>query len=436
MSSSRIQLLVLFIVPLVLFSEDGPDNPPECPDEYSVSISSPAADAVFEKGSGETASATSTKDEGDADCEEDVTDDISWSDDASGSGGTSDDFTQDVGEKTLTASSNGESDDMTVKIVEAESINAKDTSTTAGTREAGEGETLVMVKSNKDRKAEIEFKYTASSPDVSSTYPTWTGTGLKNPTTGDEKVNFENGETSSPALITASYSQNGTKEVSIEVINEDKFDIELNDQNKYVKDAVDLANDIFSELYEEDNPFEVKAETKIETRKVDKFNDGTDYGVFIKAGGKLSVGAGSFKFETPSFPAGPLGVTWSAKFESDGLTISGSASGVYDESKADEGSFLFEFTGSTTLTVGVGSQFLGVFEVTASGTVKVRKEGAVEFNSSKIEASGKIGVENPKLKLTAILDALVFRIRRDVATYTVPLGAEQDLGPVTLYEFE
>ena len=73
----------------------------------------------------------------------------------------------------------------------------------------------------------------------------------------------------------------------------------------------------------------------------------------------MSVGAGSFKFETPSFPAGPLGLTWSAKFESDGLTISGSASGVYDESKADEGSFLFEFTGSTALIVGVGAEFLG-----------------------------------------------------------------------------
>ena len=87
---------------------------------YSVDISSPTDGGTYEKGSGLTGSASAEEEEDDNGTitVTDITDNINWGGDVSGSGGTSSDFTTSLGAKSLTASAESASDSVTVDIVE------------------------------------------------------------------------------------------------------------------------------------------------------------------------------------------------------------------------------------------------------------------------------------------------------------------------------
>jgi hypothetical protein len=91
---------------------------------YSVSISSPTDGETYEKDSGQTGSASAEKDEDGTIT--DITSDISWSGDVSGSGGTSSDFTTSSGSKSLTASAETASDSVSVHIAEMNTFRAID----------------------------------------------------------------------------------------------------------------------------------------------------------------------------------------------------------------------------------------------------------------------------------------------------------------------
>ena len=87
--------------------------------KYTVEITAPDADEVFEKDSGETATAKAER-EGEDSGTTDESADITWEDDASGSGATSDDFTDSTGKKKLTADLDGETEEVEVYVVELE----------------------------------------------------------------------------------------------------------------------------------------------------------------------------------------------------------------------------------------------------------------------------------------------------------------------------
>ena len=96
------------------------EGKPDCEyAKYTVEITAPDADEVFEKDSGETATATAER-EGEDSGTTDESADITWEDDASGSGDTSDDFTDSTGKKKLTADLDGETDEVEVYVVELE----------------------------------------------------------------------------------------------------------------------------------------------------------------------------------------------------------------------------------------------------------------------------------------------------------------------------
>lgn len=109
---------------------------------YTLSISSPDEGDIIPVGNGDTGSASAYRYA--ASGTTDKTDEISWSGDVSGSGGTSSDFTGSVGTKSLSASFGGFSDSVGVTVVGVASVECAGTTST--TDEPGADETVYIHK--------------------------------------------------------------------------------------------------------------------------------------------------------------------------------------------------------------------------------------------------------------------------------------------------
>lgn len=410
--------------------------------KYTVSIGSPVDDETYEKGSGQTGSATAGR-EGENSGFTDRTGDIIWSGDASGNGGTSSDFTASLGAKTLTASANGESDSVSVHVAELESLEAEDTSTSAGTRM---GDSLVMVYSDTDRAATITATYVSSS-SYGSAYPSWSGNGLQSPSDGDLSVNYSSGansypdaDVSSPDVITVTYANGATETISIEVVDETSFNVQVKSDDQWAKEMKDGINSIVEAITGDPDDFlSVSGQVSLNGKYVDLYNDASDYGNYLEGSGSISASFGQFSAESPNVPTPISGVTVKAAFAFDALQVGVGVTGVVDESTASGGSFSGSITGSSgmslTITVQAGVDKLCV---QANGTV-----------SSSIAVAGDITYTDPDIDLTINVSASELKVEIDFVAKLGPFectlyskeyeyGAsyDEDFGPYNLYSFD
>ena len=370
---------------------------------YSVSISSPTDGETYEKDSGQTGSASAEKDEDGTIT--DITSDISWSGDVSGSGGTSSDFTTSSGSKSLTASAETASDSVSVHIAEMNTFRAIDSNTvgSAGTRKADSGETLVMVYSNSDRSADLRFAYTTSSSSGSD-YPKWSGNGLQSPSDGDMAASFKSGITDAET-VTLTYANGSTSTVSIKVIDYAKTSVKLSTNEGWGKTIKEKSETVIKSLFGDDSGITGNGEVKFETKYVDFYGDGSKGGHFIKIEGTFSVSAGAAEAKSPDFPT-PLPGVISA-----------------------QGSLNTTFSITGWVTAGK------VVSINVAGQVKIDKSATVSFSGGKIEGSGSVGIDSPQVTVTADLDLGLVEISRELGRYKFNVAAKQDFGPATIYQF-
>ena len=370
---------------------------------YSVSISSPTDGENYEKDSGQTGSASAEKDEDGTIT--DITSDISWSGDVSGSGGTSSDFTTSSGSKSLTASAETASDSVSVHIAEMNTFRAIDSNTvgSAGTRKADSGETLVMVYSNSDRSADLRFAYTTSSSSGSD-YPKWSGNGLQSPSDGDMAASFKSGITDAET-VTLTYANGSTSTVSIKVIDYAKTSVKLSTNEGCGKTIKEKSETVIKSLFGDDSGITGNGEVKFETKYVDFYGDGSKGGHFIKIEGTFSVSAGAAEAKSPDFPT-PLPGVISA-----------------------QGSLNTTFSITGWVTAGK------VVSINVAGQVKIDKSATVSFSGGKIEGSGSVGIDSPQVTVTADLDLGLVEISRELRRYKFNVAAKQDFGPATIYQF-
>jgi hypothetical protein len=370
---------------------------------YSVSISSPTDGETYEKDSGQTGSASAEKDEDGTIT--DITSDISWSGDVSGSGGTSSDFTTSSGSKSLTASAETASDSVSVHIAEMNTFRAIDSNTvgSAGTRKADSGETLVMVYSNSDRSADLRFAYTTSSSSGSD-YPKWSGNGLQSPSDGDMAASFKSGITDAET-VTLTYANGSTSTVSIKVIDYAKTSVKLSTNEGWGKTIKEKSETVIKSLFGDDSGITGNGEVKFETKYVDFYGDGSKGGHFIKIEGTFSVSAGAAEAKSPDFPTPLPGV----------ISAQGSL--------------------NTTFSITGGVTAGKVVSINVAGQVKIDKSATVSFSGGKIEGSGSVGIDSPQVTVTADLDLGLVEISRELGRYKFNVAAKQDFGPATIYQF-
>ena len=411
---------------------------------YSVDISSPTDGETYEKDSGLTGSASAEEEEDDNGTitVTDITDDISWSGDVSGSGGTSSDFTTSLGSKTLTASAESASDSVSVHVAELESLEVEDTSTSAGTRK---GSSLVMVYSDADRTATITASYVSGS-SYGSDYPKWSGDGLQSPSDGDLSVNYSSdpnavaGTASFGDAVTLTYASGATETVTIEVVDETSFNVQVKSDDEWAEDMKDGINSIIAAITGDPDDFlSVSGAVGLSGKYVDLYNDASDFGNYLEGSGSISASFGQFSAETPNVPTPISGVTVKAEFSFDALAVGVGVTGVVDESTASGGSFSGTISGtsgmSLTITVQAGIDKLCI---QASGTV-----------SSSISVTGDVTYTDPDIDLTVNVSASELKVEVDFTAKAGPFSCtlysreyeygasyDNDFGPYTLYTFD
>ena len=400
---------------------------------YSVSISSPTDGETYEKDSGQTGSASAEKDEDGTIT--DITSDISWSGDVSGSGGTSSDFTTSSGSKSLTASAETASDSVSVHIAEMNTFRAIDSNTvgSAGTRKADSGETLVMVYSNSDRSVDLRFAYTTSSSSGSD-YPKWSGNWLQSPSDGDMAASFKSGITDAET-VTLTYANGSTSTVSIKVIDYAKTSVKLSTNEGWGKTIKEKSETVIKSLFGDDSGITGNGEVKFETKYVDFYGDGSKGGHFIKIEGTFSVSAGAAEAKSPDFPTPLPGVFWYWKVGTNGLTFNLAGSGTLDESLQSPGVISAQGSLNTTFSITGGVTAGKVVSINVAGQVKIDKSATVSFSGGKIEGSGSVGIDSPQVTVTADLDLGLVEISRELGRYKFNVAAKQDFGPATIYQF-
>lgn len=370
--------------------------------KYTLNVTPEDDGEVFEKDSDETA-AVSVEKETDDDgtiTTEVVTDtvgsQISWTDDATGSGATSDDFTTSVGSKTLTADYEENTDSVAVDVVQWSSFGATDTTTDAGDRHAGSGGTLQMVYTDTAREAEVEFGYTSSSPDVSNRFPTWTGNKIGSPSVGDDTVTFNSGS-SMPVSeeITAEYTTAGaTKTVTIEVVEENKIADTYEIDKGVLKPIQDKINDAINKISDNGPNLTITGSVGYEFRQVDKYDD-PSVGLYAKAEGELGAEFPDFDFESPSIPIGSTGLAISVSGSVTETTVTVTLDANLDESQSSPGSVTGSLSGTTTLTaagmLGLGNTEISPLTVNVSGTTTLSANGDLTYNDKKVDLSGSVG---------------------------------------------
>jgi len=364
-------------------------NPNQPPDPtYTVTIDSLADGETFEKGSGETASGTGT--ETDENGDTDVSDDITWSGDASGSGATSDDFTGAAGEITLTADLEDESDSITAYIVEKESITLKDTSTDAGTRETTS--TLVMVYSDNDRTADIEFAYTSSSASGDG-YPTWSGTGIT-ANDGDLTGAFSGGTGDYDVTIT--YANGATENVTVEVVDEEKIEETWDLDSEKIEILQNKINSAISTISGGGGPqLNLSGTLDVELKFVDMHGVATQSGGYASITGTVTAEFPNVEFSSPEIVLGSTGCKMKISAKISDSSMSLSANTNYDESKSSPGSVSGSITGTTTVSATATVGTLGdVVKVSLTGSTNLSANGEIALESRSVELSGELSSSN------------------------------------------
>lgn len=229
------------------------------------------------------------------------------------------------------------------------SLKGTDTSTEAeGTREGTSS--LVMVDAGKDRTAEI--KVTLEEGEFCEGYPKWSGNGIS----------------SSDGSLTATYTGDTDSEISVEygpgggggsfslnlvTPTKQSLVIDLSDEGK-IAVLVEKINTLLAK-FKGGSKLETSGKLKFEWGEtVDKYNDGSSLGTKVEATGSLNVQLPELDQDI-DIPTTFGTIEIEIELADAGLT--GSATGIYDESKESVGDIRGNITFGATIQGDIGPEW-------------------------------------------------------------------------------
>lgn len=272
-------------------------------------------------------------------------------------------------------------------------IEAVDTSTTAGTRKSTS--TLVMVSSGSARTADITI---TTAGTIGSSYPTWSA-GVT-ASAGDYTASFSG---SADKSITATVKDDSgdcsdSKLLTVKVIDEAKVEIDIDSDAGYFKKVTDSVESALKKITGEDRVSSVSGKITGEFKLVDKYNNGSAAGVYANVSANMTAEFTDFEVNIPVIPApipGVPGVTMQFTVSATDISAGVSGSGTIDPSIATPGTLEVSADASATVGVGAVAAVAGnLLKITLSGGTTISGTAQIALTTNgetgSLDATGTV----------------------------------------------
>lgn len=269
-------------------------------------------------------------------------------------------------------------------------LEAEDSGTTAGTRKSSS--TLKMVNTG-TRSASITATINGT-PKTGS--PTWSGTAGITGTAGDMNATYS-GQVDSTVTCNAENDEgcSDSEAMNIKIVSELKYSRSWNFNEAKLKDIKDKINSAINKVKGGTGEnLTVSGNMAVEFKRVDKYNDGSNYGYYGKLDGTISGSFSDISFTSPSFViATGVSISLTGSFTASSIVIDADA--TYDQSKQNAGTLTGTISGSTTASMGataiIGVANIAGVSVAVTGSTKLTASGTIALNQETVTASGTVG---------------------------------------------
>lgn len=308
------------------------------------------------------------------------------------------------------------------------SLKATDNSTEAeGTRE-GES-SLVMVKSDEDRTAEIIV--TLEEGEFCEGYPKWSGITV---TDGERKGDYSGKD---DKTITVTLGPGGASEkVKISIFPELDSSTSWSFDDPKLKKIKDALNAAIKKIAGKDTKIDGSGSVGYTAKVVDFYNDGSKVGGILGLDGTIELTFPDVKFQSPyvrvpgvSFLEVAIGGSFTAS------KIDFVADTNYDQSKENPGSVTGSLTGETIATLEGKARGAQILVVTLTGSSKLTASGTLGLANKKVDLTGKIAASDFTAAIAVDLTTWVGDYELYNKEHEFKFSASESL-TITLHEFK
>lgn len=268
-------------------------------------------------------------------------------------------------------------------------LEATDTNTTAeGIRKSTSK--LVMVDTG-TRTADITLLVNGTLPYG---YPKWSNTNVTG-TAGNLTATYSG---TSDSNVECTVIENYVESLKIDIVRECKFEDSWDFNEKTLKAIKDALNNVIKKISKKDVDLETSGTLSVEFKRVDKYNDGNNYGYFAYIDGTVTATFPDVEFYSPYLPVPGLPtvkVAVGGGFSSSSMTFSGDT--LYDESKANPGEVAGTLSASTTSEVDAKAKAAWVLNAELKGSATLSASGGISKTGKNINANYGVGVNDVAL---------------------------------------